>query len=222
LLAATPPCSRCGAAGPAHYETHAHEIGACAHAEKYRCQTNAVSGRILYGIDPPSYVGRCEAYAIVKIRRVCEICPTERAVEIRYYLQCHQSRKESRIPRCGSGTRFLPVTKASRRKCSRGRRHALIQYALDEALRRRPPTTLISSPAVQKRAIEDHFDSNPEIESVAAGARQQNCRHSARYSRAGMNCSVPSPAPTIGLGNARAWRKARGRRTPLMVHPGTI
>jgi lipopolysaccharide assembly protein B len=57
-------------AGPAHYESTAHEIGALlAHAEKYRCNECGFSGRSFYWHCPACHCwDSFEAYAIVKLR----------------------------------------------------------------------------------------------------------------------------------------------------------
>jgi lipopolysaccharide biosynthesis regulator YciM len=57
-------------AGPAHYESTAHEIGALlAHAEKYRCNECGFSGRSFYWHCPACHSwDSFEAYAIVKLR----------------------------------------------------------------------------------------------------------------------------------------------------------
>ena len=57
-------------AGPAHYESTAHEIGALlAHAEKYRCNECGFSGRSFYWHCPACHTwDSFEAYAIVKLR----------------------------------------------------------------------------------------------------------------------------------------------------------
>jgi lipopolysaccharide assembly protein B len=57
-------------AGPAHFESTAHEIGALlAHAEKYRCNECGFSGRSFYWHCPACHSwDTFEAYAIVKLR----------------------------------------------------------------------------------------------------------------------------------------------------------
>jgi len=58
----------------------------------------------------------------------------------------------------------------------------LIQYAVDEALSA-APIPWCSSRAAPKRAIEDHFDSNPELEAVPARAgKQELLRYPSQHS----------------------------------------
>src|SRR5216684_7410212 len=103
----------------------------------------------------------------------CEICPTARAGEIRYYFcMPHKSVKTAVFPVAGRGTRFLPVTKASPKEMLPVVDKPLIQYAVDEALSA-GADTLIFITGSSKRAIEDHFDSNPELESVLQAQGKQ-------------------------------------------------
>src|SRR5580698_7785581 len=69
------------------------------------------------------------------------------------------------FPVAGRGTRFLPVTKASPKEMLPIVDKPLIQYAVDEALSA-GADTLVFITGSSKRAIEDHFDSNPELEAV--------------------------------------------------------
>jgi UTP--glucose-1-phosphate uridylyltransferase len=68
------------------------------------------------------------------------------------------------FPVAGLGTRFLPATKASPKEMMPIVDQPLIQYAVEEALAA-GITDLIFVTNISKRAIEDHFDSNFELES---------------------------------------------------------
>src|ERR1700749_5306786 len=76
-----------------------------------------------------------------------------------------KSVKAAVFPVAGRGPRFLPVTKASPKEMLPIVDKPLIQYAADEALSA-GADTLIFITGSSKRAIEDHFDSNPELEAV--------------------------------------------------------
>ncbi len=67
------------------------------------------------------------------------------------------------FPVAGLGTRFLPATKASPKEMMPVVDKPLIQYAVEEALRA-GMTELIFVTSGMKRAIEDHFDQNFELE----------------------------------------------------------
>ncbi|KAG1222138.1 hypothetical protein G6F68_020729 [Rhizopus microsporus] len=62
------------------------------------------------------------------------------------------------------GTRFLPATKAMPKEMLPVVDKPLIQYAVEEAVAA-GITDLIFVTGRNKRAIEDHFDSAPELES---------------------------------------------------------
>lgn len=68
------------------------------------------------------------------------------------------------FPVAGLGTRFLPATKANPKEMMPIVDKPLIQYAVEEAVAA-GITQLIFVTSSSKRAIEDHFDSNYELES---------------------------------------------------------
>src|SRR5471030_1981772 len=68
------------------------------------------------------------------------------------------------FPVAGRGTRFLPATKANPKEMLPIVDKPLIQYAVEEALAA-GVTELVFVTSISKRAIEDHFDSNYELES---------------------------------------------------------
>src|SRR6187399_3005640 len=67
------------------------------------------------------------------------------------------------FPVAGLGTRFLPATKANPKEMMPIVDKPLIQYAVEEAVAA-GITELIFVTSSSKRAIEDHFDSNFELE----------------------------------------------------------
>src|SRR5206468_744082 len=67
------------------------------------------------------------------------------------------------FPVAGRGTRFLPATKASPKEMLPVVDKPLIQYAVEEALAA-GATRLVFVTGASKRAIEDHFDSDQELE----------------------------------------------------------
>lgn len=68
------------------------------------------------------------------------------------------------FPVAGLGTRFLPATKANPKEMMPIVDKPLIQYAVEDAIAA-GITELIFVTSSSKRAIEDHFDSNFELES---------------------------------------------------------
>ena len=69
------------------------------------------------------------------------------------------------FPVAGKGTRFLPATKASPKEMLPVVDKPLIQYAVEEALAA-GATNLIFVTGRHKRAIEDHFDTDTELEAL--------------------------------------------------------
>ena len=67
------------------------------------------------------------------------------------------------FPVAGFGTRFLPATKAMLKELLPIVDKPLIQYATEEAISA-GLDTLIFVTGCNKRAIEDHFDKNQELE----------------------------------------------------------
>jgi UTP--glucose-1-phosphate uridylyltransferase len=130
----------------------------------------------------------------------------------------HQSVKTCVFPVAGRGTRFLPVTKASPKEMLPIVDKPLIQYAVDEALSA-GADTLVFITGSSKRAIEDHFDTNPELESVLQQQGKQELLDA-------LNGILPSwascvyirqPAP-LGLGHAVLCARPVVGNAPFMVH----
>ncbi|HEL6535449.1 TPA: NTP transferase domain-containing protein, partial [Listeria monocytogenes] len=71
--------------------------------------------------------------------------------------------KKAVIPAAGLGTRFLPATKAMPKEILPIVDKPTIQYIVEEAVASGIEDILIVT-GKGKRAIEDHFDSVPELE----------------------------------------------------------
>ena len=78
--------------------------------------------------------------------------------------------KKAVFPVAGFGTRFLPVTKAMPKELLPIVDKPLIQYAAEEAIAA-GINTLIFVTGRNKRAIEDHFDANIELETMLRAAK---------------------------------------------------
>ena len=106
------------------------------------------------------------------------------------------------FPVAGFGTRFLPVTKAMPKELLPIIDKPLIQYAVEEAIRA-GIDTLIFVTGRNKRAIEDHFDANFELEAAlrAKGKHEEaNMVHNILPS--GVECIFVRQAEQLGLGHA--------------------
>ena len=122
------------------------------------------------------------------------------------------------FPVAGRGTRFLPITKASPKEMLPIVDKPLIQYAVDEALSA-GADTLIFITGSSKRAIEDHFDSNPELEAVLQAQGKQDLLDTLRgILPSWASCVyIRQPAP-LGLGHAVLCARPVVGDAPFMVH----
>ena len=84
------------------------------------------------------------------------------------------SLRKAVFPVAGFGTRFLPATKAMPKELLPIVDKPLIQYAAEEAIAA-GIDTLIFVTGRNKRAIEDHFDANNELETMLR-AKGKNVR----------------------------------------------
>jgi UTP--glucose-1-phosphate uridylyltransferase len=106
------------------------------------------------------------------------------------------------FPVAGRGTRFLPATKASPKEMLPIVDKPLIQYAAEEALAA-GARQLIFITGSSKRAIEDHFDPDPELEAALEAQGKGDVAEALRsILPADAACIyIRQPAP-LGLGHA--------------------
>src|SRR5262245_2054102 len=106
------------------------------------------------------------------------------------------------FPVAGRGTRFLPATKASPKEMLPIVDKPLIQYAAEEALAA-GARMLVFITGSSKRAIEDHFDNDPELEAALAEQGKKDLLDLLRgILPADATCIyIRQPAP-LGLGHA--------------------
>jgi len=106
------------------------------------------------------------------------------------------------FPVAGMGTRFLPATKAMPKEMLPVVDKPLIQYAVEEAVAA-GITDLIFVTGRNKRAIEDHFDSAPELESDLEKKGKIELLEMVRgILPAGVNCIYIRQSAPLGLGHA--------------------
>ncbi len=122
------------------------------------------------------------------------------------------------FPVAGRGTRFLPATKASPKEMLPIVDKPLIQYAVEEALAA-GARNLVFITGSSKRAIEDHFDSDPELEAALVAQGKQDLAESLRgILPADASCIyIRQPAP-LGLGHAVLCAHAVVGSEPFYVH----
>jgi UTP--glucose-1-phosphate uridylyltransferase len=106
------------------------------------------------------------------------------------------------LPVAGFGTRFLPATKAMPKELLPIVDKPLIQYAAEEAIAA-GIETLIFVTGRNKRAVEDHFDANNELETMlrakGKGAQADMVRN---ILPAGVECILVRQPEQLGLGHA--------------------
>lgn len=110
--------------------------------------------------------------------------------------------KKAIFPVAGMGTRFLPATKASPKEMLPIVDKPLIQYAVEEAISA-GITELIFVTSSSKRAIEDHFDSNYELESkLAKENKKELLAIVQQILPKNVHCAYIRQPDTLGLGHA--------------------
>jgi UTP--glucose-1-phosphate uridylyltransferase len=130
----------------------------------------------------------------------------------------NQPIKTAVFPVAGRGTRFLPITKASPKEMLPIVDKPLIQYAVDEALSA-GVDTLVFITGASKRAIEDHFDSDPELEATLQAQGKQellDALHGILPSWAA--CVYIRQSAPLGLGHAVLCARPVVGTAPFMVH----
>lgn len=106
------------------------------------------------------------------------------------------------FPVAGFGTRFLPATKATPKEMLPIVDKPLIQYAAEEAISA-GISHLIFVTSSSKRAIEDHFDSNFELEAkLIARQNHELLQVVKNILPKGISCSYIRQPQQLGLGHA--------------------
>jgi len=122
------------------------------------------------------------------------------------------------FPVAGRGTRFLPATKASPKEMLPVVDKPLIQYAVEEALAA-GADTMVFITGSSKRAIEDHFDSNPELEAVLQAQGKQELLDTLRGILPNWaSCIYIRQSAPLGLGHAVLCARPVVGDAPFMVH----
>lgn len=106
------------------------------------------------------------------------------------------------FPVAGLGTRFLPATKANPKEMLPIVDKPLIQYAVEEAIVA-GVTEVIFITSSSKRAIEDHFDSNFELETTLdQRGKMELLKLVQDILPEGVSCSYVRQPKQLGLGHA--------------------
>lgn len=109
--------------------------------------------------------------------------------------------KKAIIPAAGLGTRFLPATKAMPKEMLPILDKPTIQYIIEEAARAGIEDIIIVT-GRHKRAIEDHFDSQKELEMVLKEKGKSELLEKVQYSTELANIFYVRQKEQKGLGHA--------------------
>jgi UTP--glucose-1-phosphate uridylyltransferase len=122
------------------------------------------------------------------------------------------------FPVAGRGTRFLPATKASPKEMLPVVDKPLIQYAVEEALAA-GARRLVFITGASKRAIEDHFDTDSELEKLLDAQGKSKLADQVRSVLPSYATCIyiRQPAP-LGLGHAVLCARPAIGNEPFFVH----
>jgi UTP--glucose-1-phosphate uridylyltransferase len=122
------------------------------------------------------------------------------------------------FPVAGRGTRFLPATKASPKEMLPIVDKPLIQYAVEEAIAA-GATKLVFVTGASKRAIEDHFDTDAELERALTVAGKTDLLESIKgIVPANVSCVYIRQGEPLGLGHAVLCARPAVGDEPFFVH----
>jgi UTP--glucose-1-phosphate uridylyltransferase len=122
------------------------------------------------------------------------------------------------FPVAGKGTRFLPATKASPKEMLPVVDKPLIQYAVEEALAA-GATNLVFITGRHKRAIEDHFDQDTELEDLLLSKNKDEELEMVRsIVPPDVSCIYLRQGAPLGLGHAVLCARSVVGHEPFIVH----
>ncbi|HUR48185.1 MAG TPA: UTP--glucose-1-phosphate uridylyltransferase [Acidimicrobiales bacterium] len=120
------------------------------------------------------------------------------------------------IPAAGWGTRLLPATKAIPKEMVPVMDRPVIQWAVEEAARAGLDDICIVT-SRSKSAIEDHFDTAPELEEVLERKDKAEALAAVRRSSALARLTYTRQASALGLGHAVAQARDHVGGDPFAV-----
>src|ERR1700688_2610972 len=113
----------------------------------------------------------------------------------------HRKVRKAVLPVAGLGTRFLPATKAIPKEMLTVVDKPLIQYAVEECIAS-GIENLIFVTGRRKSAIEDHFDSAPELEQFLEERGKKDQAEKVHAIGGGLRFSYTRQSEALGLGHA--------------------
>ncbi len=126
--------------------------------------------------------------------------------------------KKAVIPAAGLGTRFLPVTKAMAKEMLPIADKPTIQFIVEEAIESGIEDILIVT-GKNKRPVEDHFDSNPELEESLRQKEREDLLELVEETT-GLNLYFVRQSYPLGLGHAVLQARAFIGNEPFVVMLG--
>jgi UTP--glucose-1-phosphate uridylyltransferase len=122
------------------------------------------------------------------------------------------------FPVAGRGTRFLPATKAMPKEMLPIVDKPLVQYAVEEAVAA-GVTRLVFVTGSSKRAIEDHFDRDAELERALSASGKNDLLELVRaILPRGVSCVYIRQGEPLGLGHAVLCARPAVGDEPFYVH----
>src|ERR1700752_642196 len=125
------------------------------------------------------------------------------------------------LPAAGLGTRFLPATKAQPKEMLPVVDKPLIQYVVEECVASGIDNIIIVT-GRGKNAIEDHFDSSPELESFLESKGKSDLAHLVRDIGNMVHFSYTRQKEPLGLGHAVLVAKELVGNEPFAVLLGDV
>lgn len=133
-------------------------------------------------------------------------------------LQVSSQIRSAVFPVAGRGTRFLPATKACPKEMLPIVDKPLIQYAVEEAVAA-GVTKLVFVTGSSKRAIEDHFDKDAELErALAESGKTEQLESLQNIVPSGVSCIYIRQGEPLGLGHAVLCARPAVGNEPFFVH----
>lgn len=123
------------------------------------------------------------------------------------------------VPAAGAGTRLLPSTKAQPKEMLPVGRKPLVQYVVEE-LEAAGIESILFVTGRRKRAIEDHFDKDPELRALLERIGRRELLDELRFEDTRTNFFYTRQSEQLGLGHAIGCARDFAGHEPFVVALG--